>query len=40
MVGEASVARFPIHLELDHFQWEESDVKRELVEPLANGEFT
>jgi DNA replication protein DnaC len=34
------VARFPIHRELDHFQWEESDVKRELVEPLANGEFT
>jgi DNA replication protein DnaC len=34
------VARFPIHRELDHFQWEESDVKRELIEPLANGEFT
>jgi DNA replication protein DnaC len=34
------VARFPIHRELDHFQWEESEVKRELIEPLANGEFT
>ncbi len=34
------VARFPIHRELDHFQWEESDVKRELIEPLANGSFT
>ncbi len=34
------VARFPVHRELDHFQWEESDVDRERVEPLASAEFT
>jgi DNA replication protein DnaC len=34
------VARFPIHRELDHFQWEESDANRALVEPLASAEFT
>ncbi|MCG6869981.1 MAG: IS21-like element helper ATPase IstB [Gammaproteobacteria bacterium] len=34
------VARCPLHRELDHFQWEESDVERALVEPLANGKFT
>ena len=34
------VARFPVHRELDHFQWEESDVDRERLEPLADAEFT
>jgi DNA replication protein DnaC len=34
------VARFPIHRELDNFQWDESDVDREQVEPLATAEFT
>jgi len=34
------VARFPIHRELDHFQWEKSEVERALVEPLASAEFT
>ena len=34
------VPRFPVHRELDHFQWEESDVDRERLEPLADTEFT
>jgi DNA replication protein DnaC len=34
------VARFPIHRELDHFQWEESEVDRERIELLADAEFT
>lgn len=33
-------ARFPIHRELDHFQWTESEVDRERIEPLASAEFT
>ncbi|MES9822611.1 MAG: IS21-like element helper ATPase IstB [Candidatus Thiodiazotropha sp.] len=34
------VARFPIHRELDHFQWDEAEVDREQIESLANAEFT
>lgn len=34
------VARFPIHRELDHFQWEDSEIERERIEPLINAAFT
>jgi len=34
------VARFPIHRELDSFEWEESPVDRALIELLADGSFT
>lgn len=34
------VARFPLHRELDDFQWEESEVERERIESLANADFT
>jgi DNA replication protein DnaC len=33
-------ARFPIHREFDHFQWDESDVERTRIESLASAEFT
>jgi DNA replication protein DnaC len=33
-------ARFPIHREFDHFQWDEADVERALIEFLASAEFT
>ena len=34
------VARFPVHRELDHFRWDESDVEQDLIETLAKAEFT
>jgi DNA replication protein DnaC len=33
-------ARFPIHREFDHFQWDEWDVERTRIESLASAEFT
>ena len=33
-------ARFPIHRAFDHFQWDESDVDRTLIESSASAEFT
>ena len=33
-------ARFPIHRAFDHFQWDESDADRTLIESLASAEFT
>lgn len=34
------VAHFPIHRELGHFQWEESEVEQQRIELLADAEFT
>ena len=33
-------AHFPVHRELDHFQWEDSEVERALIESLATAQFT
>lgn len=34
------IARFPVHRELNDFQWEESDVEQARMEMLASADFT